>query len=602
MNYRKDIQILRGIAVLLVVFYHLGVTGFNSGFLGVDVFFVISGFLMAILYDENTKLVFYKKRALRLLPAYFVTILLTLFISIFRVIPNEYNQVFNQSLYADFFVSNIGFWMQNSYFSKSEFNPLLHLWSLGVEIQFYLLIPIIFYFIKISKIYFWLLFILSILLCFLIIEISPKTSFFMMPLRLWEFLVGFGVAKYITKNGLRLEKSNPLIGSIFLLFIFAIPMLNVKESLNFITGHPGIYALFITLSTGVILVVGINKTIEKSILGNFLELMGKYSYSIYLVHFPVIVLFLYQPFSGTIIKSDSLSDFFILLILISFLSYFMYCLVENKLRKNRYINIWLILLPVLIVIVAFTGFNLQKKIYSHKEMLVFDAFTDRSTYRCGKLFRILNPLEIICEITNVETKDKKQNILLVGNSHADAIKTTFASVAQKMGSRVFFLVPNDPLTQNDEFNSQRIIDEALNKRINSIVLHYSPNAITVQTIIEFVELANSHNLFVAFIMPVPVWEENIPKVLWRHHKHASTLPVQTLGDYNAQTQKFYTSLLEVNQSTFKIYPVANYFCKELCSFIENNGRPLYFDSAHLTITGSNRLSSLFKSIITDSFH
>jgi len=129
MRYRKDIQILRGIAVLLVVLYHLGIGGFNSGFLGVDVFFVISGFLMAVLYDQNKKMEFFKKRSLRLLPAYFVTIAATVVASILIVTPNEYNQVVEQSVYADLFASNIGYWMQNSYFSRSEFNPLLHLWS-----------------------------------------------------------------------------------------------------------------------------------------------------------------------------------------------------------------------------------------------------------------------------------------------------------------------------------------------------------------------------------------------------------------------------------------------------------------------------------------
>jgi peptidoglycan/LPS O-acetylase OafA/YrhL len=334
MNYRKDIQILRGIAVFLVVLYHLGFSGFHSGFFGVDVFFVISGFLMSVLYDENKKLEFYKKRALRLLPAYFVTIIATLIASIFIVTPNEYMQVFNQSLYADLFASNIGYLLQNSYFSKAEFKPLLHLWSLGVEIQFYLLIPIIFYFLKINKYFFGLLFIASVSLCFILVEFHPVVSFFMMPLRLWEFLIGYAVAKYLTSNGSIVKKQYSLLGSFFLLVIILIPILNINgESLGFISGHPGVYALFITLSTGIILSVGISKVIEKSIVGSFLELIGKYSYSIYLVHFPVIVLFLYQPFSGTQLQASGLHDLLLLLIIIVSLSYGMYHLIESNLRK-----------------------------------------------------------------------------------------------------------------------------------------------------------------------------------------------------------------------------------------------------------------------------
>lgn len=86
MKFRDDIQILRGIAVLLVVLFHLNLKLFNSGFLGVDVFFVISGFLMATLYDPSDKTKFYTRRIKRLLPAYFATIILTLLVSLF-VIP-----------------------------------------------------------------------------------------------------------------------------------------------------------------------------------------------------------------------------------------------------------------------------------------------------------------------------------------------------------------------------------------------------------------------------------------------------------------------------------------------------------------------------------
>lgn len=178
MTYRKDIQILRGIAVLLVVLYHLQVSFIKSGFLGVDVFFVISGFLMAILYDLNDKKKFFFRRGKRLLPTYYMIILLTLAVSIFITIPNEFYQVVKQSIYATFFSSNIGFWMQNSYFNKSNFNPLLHLWSLGVEIQFYLIVPLLYWIFQKSKILLPLVLLLSILACFFMVGVSPKTSFF----------------------------------------------------------------------------------------------------------------------------------------------------------------------------------------------------------------------------------------------------------------------------------------------------------------------------------------------------------------------------------------------------------------------------------------
>jgi len=122
LRYRADIQILRGIAVTLVVLFHLDLANIKSGFLGVDVFFVISGFLMALLYEPHAKAEFFKRRIRRLLPLYFFVVFVTVVVSIFVVTTNEYRQVAHQVWYSLIFSSNIGFWIQNSYFSKADFN------------------------------------------------------------------------------------------------------------------------------------------------------------------------------------------------------------------------------------------------------------------------------------------------------------------------------------------------------------------------------------------------------------------------------------------------------------------------------------------------
>jgi peptidoglycan/LPS O-acetylase OafA/YrhL len=144
MPFRLDIQILRGIAVIYVILFHLNLDFFHSGFLGVDVFFVISGFLMTVLYKNSTAIDFYKKRAKRLLPAYFFTLFLAIFLAIFIVNPIDLEEVLEEALFASFFLSNIGFLNIDSYYSSTAFRPLLHFWSLSVEIQFYLLFPILF--------------------------------------------------------------------------------------------------------------------------------------------------------------------------------------------------------------------------------------------------------------------------------------------------------------------------------------------------------------------------------------------------------------------------------------------------------------------------
>ena len=600
MQYRKDIQVLRGIAVLLVVLYHLTIGGLQSGFLGVDVFFVISGFLMAVLYDPNRKREFFRKRSLRLLPAYFATIIVTIIVSIFIVTPGEYRQVLTQSTYADFFASNIGFWIQNSYFSRSEFNPLLHLWSLGVEIQFYLLIPALFFFLGIGKRFFWLLLLSSLCLCFAVVEVSPKTSFFMMPMRLWEFLIGYGVAKYLTDNGSVRSHTYSWFGNVSLLAIVAIAALSVTDTASLINGHPGLYALGITLATGIILAAGLHKSLEYSVVGDYLELLGKYSYSIYLVHFPVIVLFMYQPFSGTILEIDGFFRLTSIVALTSVLSFASFNLAETRLRKAPHIGAILLLAPFLVLSFAYIGSAMSRRAYSEEELLIFDAISDRDTHRCGRVFRYLNPFEIVCELTE-HSAGRNQNILLVGDSHADSIKRSLVTTANTMNVGVYFLQPSHAMTRFSTVTPSRLIDEALVRNVQSIILHYFPDTITATTIVELVELARAHDIFIAFIMPVPTWDKHVPTALWEHVAASVDLPSQSLRDYQEKTSELRAYLERIDAENFAAYEVVEYFCSDACSMVEDSGQPLYFDSHHLTLTGSNRLTPVFEMIVTDGF-
>lgn len=590
MNYRNDIQMLRGVAVAFVVLFHLEIAGLASGFLGVDVFFVISGFLMAILYKEGEIKKFFQRRANRLLPAYFATVILTLFLSIIFILPPELNQVSEQSLFSLFFANNFGFWMQNSYFSKTEFNPLLHLWSLGVEIQFYLFVPLLVWFFRKSKVFLPLILVGSFLACLFMIGISPKTSFYMMPLRVWEFLIGFGVAYYLTNNGNLRFHDKKIFGLISLFFLLLIPFIPVDgQSFSRLWGHPGLFALLVCLLTASVLSFGLPQKIEQSFLGKWLVQIGEYSYSIYLVHFPIIVIYLYQPFSGTILYPESIIDKGILLFLIAVASILMHKFIETR----KFKSIGKTYAYSLLAIICMVGISkvLPNYQYSINERNIFNAIEDRSEYRCGRYTNIVNRSLTSCKL-NTENFDK--SVFLVGNSHADAIKTEFTKVASQHGFNTYFLASNTPL-MDTSVTPQMLIDEANKYNIKHIVIHFAYKTIDAKKIIEVSEIAKNNGIKVDYILPVPVFDETVPKIVWNNRISS----VDIKDSYISKNERFINELklYSLSNKDFRLYDVSSIMCPEKCLVSDKEMKPYYFDTNHLTLTGSNLLVPVFESIL-----
>ena len=588
MQKRNDIQILRALAVIFVVLFHLEVAGIESGFLGVDVFFVVSGFLMAILYKTGETKKFFERRAKRLLPAYFTTVAITLIASIFIVLPSELGQVATQSIYSIFFANNFGFWMQNSYFSKTDFNPLLHLWSLGVEIQFYLIVPLLVWFFRKSKIFLPLILIGSFLSCVFIVGISPKTSFFMMPLRIWEFLIGFVIAYYLTNKGNIKTTKYQWIGLVGLILLCAIPFINVDgQSLNRLEAHPSFYALLVCFSTSLILGCGLPKILQESHFGNFLAKIGDYSYSIYLVHFPIIVLYLYEPFSGTILYPENYIDKAILLGLIIVASILMHRYVETR-RINSVGKVYATSLVSIFVLVGAAKLS-PSIIYNQNDQNIFAGLKDRAVYRCGKIIRITNPSAISCKI-NPESFD--QSVLLVGNSHADSIKQAFAEVASTHKMNTYFMVSNTPL-MDSSVTPKTIINEAIKLDIRHIVLHYKSKSLKVDILEEVLHLAEEKGIKVDLILPVPEYEDSIPKLLYLN-QFKSINKQKYLSENSEYFEKI--NMLKNQYQIFLVYDVHTVLCKSECAVKNVDNKPYYFDRHHLTLTGAQQLKPVFERI------
>ncbi len=604
MEFRKDIQILRGLAVLFVVLYHLQVPFFKNGYLGVDIFFVISGFLMAKLYNRGSITDFYKRRINRLLPAYTATVIATLIVGCFVLIPTDFIQLFKQSVSSAVFSSNLYFWNQNSYFSSSEFNPLLNLWSLAVEVQFYLIVPFLYPILRRRAWLTLVVIILSFAACVAVQSVSPKTSFFLTPFRIWEFLMGAFVAwsfsyhniKTIYGEFLRAGLIVTLIG--FLCFVALDP-----NGRSIWSGHPSLAAFFVCLLTAGIIAVGLPRLFEENILGTALAKIGDYSYSIYLIHFPLIVMLNYQEFGGTILSFDSQAMLAIAIICTALLSYLSYHYIEDKGRAVFNSNKKYIALLISIFIVCLATYAINLKGFSDRENNIFSAFTDRSPYRCGKIFRILNPLSDICSIGE---KSHEDAILLVGDSHADSIKTVLAKAANTNKKRVFFYVDNEPLV-NKEILSDKIIQDAQSLKVQAILLHFSnkyKKSGFAQEVLHIAKKADELGLKVVIIAPVPTYSSSVPKTMYykKDQESGGTFVIdrkmhkEKISDFTALSKT-------LERHGVSIIDPASIFClkQEACFYADQQGKPFYFDASHLTLTGSGLLQDLFFQKIKEIF-
>lgn len=411
----------------------------------------------------------------------------------------------------------------------------------------------------------------------------------MMPLRMWEFLIGFAAAYYLTNGGSVKYKNLSYIGFTGLIALIAIPFMNVDgQSLSRMLGHPSFYALGVCIATVLIIAFGLPEMVAKSFIGKIFARIGDYSYSIYLVHFPIIVLYLYQPFSGTKLYPESYFDKGVLFILIALMSILMHKFIETK-RINSIGKVYLISVASLFVLTGATKVT-PNVMYTQDEQNIFNGLDDRAPYRCGKLSRITSPGEISCKINN---ENFNKSILLVGNSHADSIKIAFKESASKAGFNTYFLVSNTPLMDNS-VTPEILIGEALKKEVKHIVLHYSPKALKVEKIEKLLYLAGNRNIRVDLILPIPIYNESVPKMLF-----LKRVNIYDKNYYLEQNSEYFKRLylLESKYKDFTVFEIDEQICTPDCQLSTKDGRPYYFDATHLTLTGAKKLQPVFDKML-----
>jgi peptidoglycan/LPS O-acetylase OafA/YrhL len=347
MKYRSEIDGLRAVAVVPVILFHAGVSTFSGGFVGVDVFFVISGYLITtIILSEMEKgtfslLNFYERRARRILPALFLIMLVSIPFAWFWLLPSDMKD-FSQSLVAvSSFSSNILFWRESGYWDTvSELKPLLHTWSLAIEEQYYVLFPL-FLMLMWSYRKRWILgaFILiagaSLATAQWGAYHKPSAAFYLLPTRGWELAIGAGIAFYFLyrKQTIRTLLSHKLIdealGLLGLLMI-GYGVFVFDET----TPFPGFYALIPTIGTGLIILFASSQTMAGRLLSSRLFIgIGLISYSAYLWHQPLLAFARYRTIADTSELTYAIIAF------LSFpLAYFSWRFIEKPFRSKEKIS------------------------------------------------------------------------------------------------------------------------------------------------------------------------------------------------------------------------------------------------------------------------
>jgi len=618
-EFRNDINGLRAIAVIAVVLFHFNSSWLPGGFAGVDIFFVISGFLMTKIifqgFEKNSFSLFefYINRATRIFPALAALCAFILMFSWFYLSASEYRSLGKHVASTLGFVSNIIYWMESGYFTPaSKERWLLHTWSLSVEWQFYIIFPILLVLLKriltldYLKIFLIVVTISGYLFSGIFSNSNPEASFYLLPTRIWEFTLG-GLAflfplQLANKNKQALELIGLLLIIVFYIFSFG--------SINW----PGFYSIVPVMGAFLMIQSARN---DSAITGNIVfQNIGLWSYSIYIWHWPLVV-YIYD-IGYTIERA------FIGILLSIILGCISYHLIEKNRRSgkpDKNIKAFLLFNPhIYMFILALFGTSVYLSngvnIHFRKAAISLEAaYIDK--YKRENFFTefIRKEYKEECNFYDDKTgavkaegiskgcldSRGKGGVFLWGDSHSQAL--SFGLRSALPNSIPFHQISSSgcrPLIVEARFSSgesKKACDLSNSKALESIQ-YLNPGIIIMAQAKEH-DLTN-FNEIVAFLRekgvtsqffligPVPQWKPSLPKAIAKRHLENSKIYISdtTLVTDFLEMDK---ELKEKYQGTEVHYiSLIESLCKgESClAKVDNNNTPLHWDYGHLTLEGS----------------
>jgi peptidoglycan/LPS O-acetylase OafA/YrhL len=637
-GFRQDINGLRAWAVIAVILFHFGVPGFSGGFVGVDIFFVISGFLMTgIIYkglmeDSFSILDFYLARAKRIIPALLALCLVLLTLG-WKFLPAiEYAQLGEHVFGSATFLSNIFFWQEAGYFDSASHDKwLLHTWSLSVEMQFYIILPLVLLAIwKVSPkkntliaIYIFVIF-TSLALSTFAVNWKPSAAFYLLPTRAWEMLAGglvFLLQKQLTKNTTHL-KIYELLG--FICIITSIVLFNSQ------TLWPGWKALLPTLGTCLVIIGNQSHSILSTT--KLHTVIGKWSYSLYLWHWPLVV-----ALAGEASNPKWMTLGLIVTVLLGWISY---QLIESYSAKRLSALTTPSLIKVIFVSIAmisFFGFLL--KILNGKPGRV-DSVAENISQEKNNI----HPRRNECYGNKTNTKPEchygGSNItaMVIGDSHAAAIIGALeASLPRESDGFIAWTYSSCPTLLDvgrkgskhcREFNNNAFArSQRLPEGVPIIIVNRYTDYILganelpphpQQDFLTFPSQNGSYNEKykremkktlckfakknpVYMLKPIPEMGVNVPLQMARKYllKNDTSITISKKEYLLRHEIALQAQNETVEKCGITILDPLQYLCDETQCYSSIKGQPIYYDDDHLSQRGALLLTPLFKNILNN---
>ena len=628
-NFRADINALRALAVVAVVLFHFKIAGFDGGFIGVDVFFVVSGFLMTqiicggLAQNQFSLAGFYASRLRRIVPALVVLCLAVLVFGFIYLPLGDFRDAIKAIKSSLLFASNFSFMAKGDYFDAPQHaNWLLHTWSLSVEWQFYMIYPI---FLMACRKYLGdqntkraLVFVALVSLCASVYlsRSNPTFAFYMLPTRAWELVIGGLVFLYPIRFNSKTGSGLAGVGlALILLSIFSLTEQNA---------WPGYLALLPVSGTAFILAANKHSLFSRLIPVQFI---GSISYSVYLWHWPLVV-FLYQ--CGLLANGLYVSAAIGLSFAMGALSFY---LIESKASKAvfnsstiiKYSSVTLITVGVS-AITASVAKDYPNSRFAYMDLGQPEYSSKMYSHEC-----YLNPYGAAdCRLGNGEV-----SAILFGDSHAES--TAAAIQPENTGSALLWARGGCPTLLNFEMNDKELQDacRAFNADKIETLKHsyegvpvilfsraglYSNPSRTNGYSVYFnkkqqpaeqsfaqtysAEYANTvcsiaHNHPVYIVRPIPEMPFNVYKGLNLNQRIFAqrsdiTIPFTEYQQRNRIANKAIDRA--ARQCAVKVLDPTPYLCPQGQCMGSKNGQPLYFDDNHLVDFGNEQLKGMFSGV------